>query len=90
LDVVVEGHAEPLDDEAAVRRIAEMLSGKNWPLEARGNQVYGPNAPTAGPPPYSIYRMVPSKAFGLPGMFGMEQSDPADLPKPTRWEFDGA
>lgn len=89
LDIVVEGHAEPLDDEAAVRRIAEMLRGNHWPLEARGDQVYGPNAPTAGPPPYSIYRMVPSKAFGLPGMFGMEKSDPSELPKPTRWEFDG-
>jgi nitroimidazol reductase NimA-like FMN-containing flavoprotein (pyridoxamine 5'-phosphate oxidase superfamily) len=90
LDVIVEGYAEPLDDEAAVGRIAEMFRDKNWPLEARGDKVYGPNAPTAGPPPYSIYRMVPSKAFGLPGMFGMEQSDPADLPKPTRYEFDGA
>jgi hypothetical protein len=87
LDVVVEGHAEALDDEADVRRIADMLRGNNWPLEARGNQVYGPNAPTAGPPPYSIYRMVPSKAFALPGMFGMEQFDQAELPKPTRWVF---
>jgi hypothetical protein len=34
--------------------------------------------------------MVPSKAFGLPGMLGMEQYDPDDLPKPTRWEFNGA
>jgi nitroimidazol reductase NimA-like FMN-containing flavoprotein (pyridoxamine 5'-phosphate oxidase superfamily) len=90
MDLVVEGHAEPLQDEAAVRRIAEVLKGNNWPLEARGNQVYGPNAPTAGPPPFSIYRMVPSKAFGLPGMLGMEQYDPDDLPKPTRWEFNGA
>jgi hypothetical protein len=90
LDVVVEGRAEPLADEAAVRRIADVLSGNGWPLEARGDQVYGPNAPTAGPPPYSIYRMVPSKAFGLPGMFGMEQFDQADLPKPTRWEFEDA
>jgi hypothetical protein len=90
LDVVVEGHAELLDDEAAVRRIAEMLNGKNWPLEARGNRVYGPNAPTAGPPPYAIYRMVPAKAFGLPGMLGMEQFDQAELPKPTRWDFGGA
>jgi hypothetical protein len=89
LDVVVEGHAEPLDDEAAVGRIAETLSGNGWPLEARGDRVFGPNAPTAGPPPYSIYRMVPSKAFGLPGMFGMEQFDRSELPKPTRWEFDG-
>ena len=90
LDVVVEGHAEPLDDEAAVAQIAETLRGNGWPLEARGEHVVGPNAPTAGPPPYSIYRMVPSKAFGLPGMFGMEQFDQGELPKPTRWEFDGA
>ena len=89
MDVVVEGHAEPLDDEAAVRRIAKIFKGKNWPLEAHGNKVDGPNAPTAGPPPYSVYRMVPSKAFGLPGMLGMEQQDPDDLPKPTRYEFDG-
>ena len=89
LDLVVEGHAKPLDDEAAVRRITEMLNGNDWPLEARGVQVYGPNAPTAGPPPYSIYRMVPSKAFGLPGMLGMEKFDRDDLPQPTRWEFDG-
>jgi hypothetical protein len=90
LDIVTEGHAAPLDDEAAVGRIAEILSGNGWPLEARGDRVFGPNAPTAGPPPYSIYRMVPSKAFGLPGMFGMEQFDQSELPKPTRWEFDGA
>ena len=90
LDVVVEGHAEPLTDEAAVRRIAEVLKGNNWPLEARGEKVYGPNAPTAGPPPYSIYRMVPSKVFGLPGMLGMEKFDRGDLPKPTRWEFQNA
>ena len=90
LDVVVEGHAEPLDDEAAVRRVAETLRANNWPLEAHGVKVDGPNAPTAGPPPYSIYRMVPSKAFGLPGMLGMEKFDRAELPKPTRWEFDDA
>ena len=88
MDVVVEGHAEPLDDEAAVARIAEVLKGNGWPLEANGDKVDGPNAPTAGPPPYSIYRMVPAKAFGLPGMLGMEQFDQSELPKPTRWEFD--
>ena len=89
LDLVVEGRAEPLADEGAVRRVAEALSGHDWPLEVRGNQVYGPHAPTAGPPPYSIFRMIPSKAFGLPGMIGMDQFDPAELPKPTRWEFGG-
>lgn len=87
LDVVAEGHAAPLTDEAAVGRIAKVLSDHGWPLEVRGDRVYGPNAPTAGPPPYTIYRMVPSKAFGLPGMFGMDKFDQAELPKPTRWDF---
>jgi hypothetical protein len=89
LDVIAEGHAEPLTDATAVRRIAKVLSHNGWPLEVRGHQVYGPNAPTAGPPPYSIYRMVPSKAFGLPGMFGMDKFDQSELPKPTRWDFGG-
>ena len=89
LDLVVEGHAKPIDDEATVRHIAEVLGGNSWPLEARGDQVYGPNAPTAGPPPYSIYRLVPSRAFGLPGMLGMDKFDQDELPKPTRWDFDG-
>jgi nitroimidazol reductase NimA-like FMN-containing flavoprotein (pyridoxamine 5'-phosphate oxidase superfamily) len=89
LDVIAEGRAEPLTDEAEVRRIAEEFKSRNWPLEARGDTVEGPNAPTAGPPPYRIYRMVPTKAFGLPGTHGMEQFKQDELPKPTRWDFAG-
>ena len=87
LDLVFEGRAEPLEDADAVRTIAERLKESGWPLEARGVEVHGPNAPTAGPPPYRIYRMVPSKAFGLPGNYGMDKAGPEGLPKPTRWEF---
>ena len=87
LDIAVEGRAEALTDPAAVRQVAEFLNDKNWPLEARGDKVYGPHGPTAGPPPYAIFRIVPSRVFGLPGMTGMEQFEPADLPKPTRWDF---
>jgi nitroimidazol reductase NimA-like FMN-containing flavoprotein (pyridoxamine 5'-phosphate oxidase superfamily) len=87
LDVVIEGRAEPLTDVDAVRHVAEILSAKGWPLEAKGDKVDGPNAPTAGPPPYTIFRIVQSRVFGLPGMTGMEKSDPGDLPKPTRWDF---
>jgi hypothetical protein len=85
--VIVEGRAELLTDEDAVRRIAEGFHSSGWPLEARGDKVYGPNAPTAGPPPYRIFRMVPSRAFGLPGTLGMDQFEPAQLPRPTRWDF---
>ena len=90
IDIVVEGRAEPLTDAAAVERVAEILITSGWPLEVKGDKVYGPNAPTAGPPPYTIFRIVPSKVLGLPGMFGMEQFKPEDLPKPTRWDFDHA
>lgn len=87
LDIVAEGRAEPLTDEAAVRRAAEELKSSGWPLDARGVEVHGPNAPTAGPPPYRIFRMVPSKAFGFPGTYGMDQFEQEELPKPTRWDF---
>jgi hypothetical protein len=89
LDIIVEGHADPITDADAVRHVAEFLSDNNWPLDAKGDKVYGPHGPTAGPPPYTIFRIVPSRIFGLPGMTGMEQYDPADLPKPTRWDFSG-
>ncbi len=88
LDIVVEGSAEPLTEDEEVRRIAAILNANGWPLEVDGHKVVGPNAPTAGPPPYTIFRIVPSRVFGLPGMYGMERFDQAELPKPTRWDFE--
>jgi nitroimidazol reductase NimA-like FMN-containing flavoprotein (pyridoxamine 5'-phosphate oxidase superfamily) len=88
IDIVVEGRAEALTDPNEVQRIAELFAAKKWQLEVRGAKVHGPNAPTAGPAPYSIFRMVPARAYGLPGMQGMEQFKPEELPKPTRWDFD--
>jgi hypothetical protein len=85
LDLIVEGRATPVTDEATVRRLAEEFGGEGWPLEARGIDVYGPHGPTAGPPPYAIYRLEPTKVFGLPGMFGMFEDDRHH--KPTRWIF---
>jgi hypothetical protein len=87
MDIVVEGHADALTDEDEVRRVADVLIAGGWPLEAKGDKVYGPNAPTAGPPPYTIFRITPSRVFGLPGMFGMGNFDEDELPKPTRWDF---
>lgn len=87
MDIVVEGRAQPLSDPDEVLRMADVFRSNNWPLDVRGTEVFGPNAPTAGPPPYRIYRMVPTKAFGLPGTYGMDKFDPEGLPKPTRWDF---
>jgi hypothetical protein len=88
LDIVIEGRAEPIGDHAEVERMAAFLGENNWPLEVKGDKVYGPHGPTAGLPPYRIFRIVPSTVFGLPGMTGMDQFDPGDLPKPTRWDFE--
>lgn len=62
LDVIAEGRAEPLTDENDVRRIAERFNSNGWPLEARGDEVYGPSAPTAGPRP-----RIGSSAWSRPG-----------------------
>ena len=70
-----------------MRLLAEEFGGEGWPLDVRGSDVYGPHGPTAGPPPYAIYRLEPTKAFGLPGMFGMFEDDRHH--KPTRWTFPG-
>jgi nitroimidazol reductase NimA-like FMN-containing flavoprotein (pyridoxamine 5'-phosphate oxidase superfamily) len=89
LDLIVEGRAERVSDAEHLRRVVEHFGSElEWPgLEIVGDQVNGPNAPTAGPPPYAVFRVTPSRIFGLPGMFGMEQFDPSELPRPTRWDF---
>ena len=89
IDLVLEGRLEPVTDADTVRDLAAVYTKSGWPLEAKGDKVDGPNAPTAGPPPYTIFRLVPSTAFGFPGMYGMDKAE-GELPKPTRWEFDRA
>src|SRR5258706_10877168 len=70
LDVIVEGRARPVTDEATVRRLAEEFGGQGWPLEARGSAGYGPHGPTAGPAPYPIYPLPPAEAVGPPPLVG--------------------
>ena len=88
LDLIVEGRAERITDEESLKRVTEHYRTRTeWPIEVADGGVSGPNAPTAGPPPYAVYRIVPTSVFGLPGMEGMEQFKPDELPKPTRWDF---
>lgn len=88
LDLVIEGRAERITDEGSLRAIADVYRSKmEWAFEVRDGRFVGPNAPTAGPPPYAVFRLTPSRIFGLPGMLGMEQFDPEELPRPTRWDF---
>jgi hypothetical protein len=87
LDLILEGDAAPVTDDATLRRVTDaFVSRMEWPLEVRDGHVHGPNAPTAGAPPYAVFGMTPATAFGLPGMYGMEEGRP-NL-GPTRWKFD--
>jgi hypothetical protein len=91
VDIVVEGKAERVVDDDELRRVVEVFRTKlDWPsLDVIDGGIVGPNAPTAGPPPYAAFRVMPTTVFGLPGMAGMEQFDPDELPRPTRWDVRG-
>jgi hypothetical protein len=87
LDVILEGQAKRVDDEARLRRVADAYRAKmEWPLEVQDRGVFGPNAPTDGPAPYAAFEFTPTMAFGLPGLAGMEHAGSSGF-IPTRWTF---
>jgi nitroimidazol reductase NimA-like FMN-containing flavoprotein (pyridoxamine 5'-phosphate oxidase superfamily) len=79
LDLVVEGEAAKVTDEAMLHRVADVYMSKHeWPVTVRDGAFYGEGAPTAGPPPYEVYEVAPTTAFGL----ATDESF-----SPTRWRF---
>lgn len=90
LDLVIEGEAVKVSDDATLRRVVDAYgSVMEWPLEVSDGGVIGPNAPTAGPPPYSVFELTPTTIFGLPGLTGMDELEKRgkDPISPTRWRF---
>jgi hypothetical protein len=90
LDVVLEGGARNVTAQATLQRVADAYRSKmDWPLEVRNGTVAGPNAPTAGPPPYTVYELTLTTVLGLPGIAGTDESGvgPAGAFSPTRWRF---
>jgi hypothetical protein len=78
-DVVVEGVVEPAHEDEALAVVAEAYADKyGWEVEARDGCLHGDGAPTAGPPPYHVHRVVPHRAFGFPA---------TGEATPTRWVF---
>lgn len=80
LDLVVEGEATKVSGEVRLHRVAEAYMSKyGWPVTVRECAFYADGAPTAGPPPYAVYEVIPQTAFGFPTEEGMF--------RPTRWRF---
>jgi hypothetical protein len=89
LDIILEGEARKVSDDATLHHVvAAYGSQMSWPLEVGDGHVFGPNAPTAGPPPYAVYALVPTTAVGLPGIAGTEEGvGSGGAFSPTRWRF---
>jgi hypothetical protein len=79
LDLVVEGKVAKVNQEARLHRVAEVYMTKcGWPVTVRDGAFYADGTPTAGPPPYELYEVIPTTAFGF--------SRDATF-NPTRWRF---
>ncbi|MDQ3524505.1 MAG: pyridoxamine 5'-phosphate oxidase family protein [Chloroflexota bacterium] len=79
LDLAVKGEVAIVQNEAQLRQVAAVYESKySWPVDIRDGACYAEGAPTAGLPPFDIYNVSPSTAFG----FGDDV-----ILSPTRWRF---
>lgn len=67
IDLIVEGRAEFVTDEATLEEVAAAYRSKyGWPLEIRDGEAYAPfAAPVAGPPPFRPYAVTPEVVYGM-------------------------
>jgi hypothetical protein len=82
MHLVVEGNASRVVDETLINTVADAYRAKyEWPVTVVDGAFDAPyGAPTAGPPPYRPYAIVPTTVFGF-------VTDDALGPANTRWRF---
>jgi Pyridoxamine 5'-phosphate oxidase len=79
IDVVFEGEAARVTDAPTLEALAALYRGSGWPVEVDGDAFTAPfSAPSAGPPPWHLYRLAPHTAFGV------ATAEPFGA---TRWRF---
>ena len=79
LDLTVEGEATKVTDQETLERIAAAYAEHGWaPTVSDGAFTHEYSAQTAGPPPWYLYEMRPTRAFGL---------GTAEPYGATRWTF---
>jgi hypothetical protein len=65
-DLVVEGLAKRVLDSAELKSVADVLNTGGWPAKVDGDALTAEfSAPSAGPPPWYVYRIEPSTVFAL-------------------------
>ena len=81
-DLIVEGTTRRVTDADDLERVAASYRDKyEWPVTVVGDAMDAPyGAPTAGPPPYAVFRVLPSRAYAI----GITEGTNA---RSTRWRF---
>jgi hypothetical protein len=79
IDLVVEGMAERVTDDATLQRLARRYNDQGWPASVKDAAFTADySAPSAGPPPWYVYEITPTVAFGV------ATAEPHGA---TRWRF---
>ena len=79
IDLVLEGTAIRITDRPTLLRLAQRYAAQGWPASVGDRALIAEySAPSAGPPPWDLYVMRPTMAFGVAT---------ADPPGATRWTF---
>jgi hypothetical protein len=79
IDLVLEGDAAIVIDRETLEHLAALYREGGWPAEVAGDAFTAPfSAPSAGPPPWYLYRVTIHTAFGV------ATAEPYGA---TRWRF---
>ena len=66
IDIVLEGEAHRVTDAPTLERVAALYRDLGWPATVEGDALTAPfSAPSAGPPPWQLYRFTFHTAFGV-------------------------
>lgn len=80
LDLVLEGDAVRVTDRETLKTVAALYRDWGWPAEVDGDAFTAPySAPSAGPPPWHLYRFTFRTAFGV------ASAEPYGA---TKWRFE--
>lgn len=80
IDLVLEGTATRVTDAPTLEEAARVYRAGGWPAEVADDALTAPySAPSAGPPPWNLYRLIFHTAIGV------ANAEPSGA---TRWRFD--
>jgi hypothetical protein len=79
IDLIFEGQASRVTDRPTLEAVARLYRESGWPAQVEGDAFTAPySAPSAGPPPWQLYRFTFHTAFGV------ATAEPYGA---TRWRF---